>query len=1057
VPAVQSKIQNLKSKIAALLLLVLLAIPLEAQGLPGLQQFEVENARLILLDKDGNRRGNLEGKLARKKRDGNIEVQGAVLTMTGGDGKLVVRADSFVYTPATEAFECPSGLKAELPDGGGFELPQATGTISIGATPVLKARGKGEAEFRSSAPDRALLRAKLTDPDIEIHTAMVGTNLGVKSVALTGLRGGEILLRVASLPAPDGRGAVPGVLALGCFGDISATFDAASRKCEIRLLRRARMGFDGDGKPFEITAAEIKLRGSIAEDAMSGGAADLARSLGGLEIDASGTVHVTGPTFQGFGNDLTYREPDASRELTLLGNPSLDVDQTTPRMLKENRTVMLRMKSRNLIALSSPLTLPDQQPDYLTLRLESGVQLWRESSGRVDWRMSGRLVSLHSVLLAQPPTLPGEPTPARREHFRVESEGYSPLLRVAGQAGLGEDIAEPTQRAAVFGASAMGRIEQSMIDATVAGPDILALLYSEQRLADEVRYALGLRHRPKVPQPRPGRLTVRASDSLRIRVAASGLASRDEPAPLDVSARGAVELEHAALPRDDRDFVSFTGDSARLAMKGSRVTLAELRGDDCLATLGYDLLVSRGFQIHTDQPLMDGLVHGPGRMVIREQESLLYFRRAIERLPRRGLETEAAVPDAGWMNFAGDVRMAGDADARTMEVMGVELNMVLGEFEIPRAGKSAVKDLPELLAGDVRQLYLVRGKRMLLVSTGYASEPPAVVNLLRLEGDALIRSEVDRLQAMATESIEATGADDQRAVGNPLAVVLLGRPVVTMEDAGLFFGDVVRKGSFSYDSGWRLTAGDRLELTFRPLAVGDPVAIAAIRHDLAEIRKSTQGALMLLERAWRARTALERLVAQLPSGYTAESEQPRVALRAVQVVEQELRNALAREHGGARDQYSRARASRNSARAENLLAGLVEIAASGGVEGEFSSRDSGTPALNLGVERAVVTFNGVGEIVDTNAQGAVRVARGEYVITGSRLTQARDGTLLLDDAQIRLPANTGMEVTGVKRVSMRQMAEDASNPSAPRTMVTRITGQNLKVGVKLTRPAPKQP
>lgn len=1041
---------------AIVLLLLILAAPVYAQGLPGLQQFEVENARLILLDKEGARRGTLEGKLARKKRDGNVEVQGAVLTMTGKDGKLVVRAQRFDYTPATDAFSCPDGLQAELPDGGGFEMPAATGTITMGAEPVLTALAKGETTFRSAAPDKALLVANMADPEITVRTRLADGRLEVAQLKLQGQRGGEFKLRVEAVPAPDGRGSVPGVLTLGCFGDISAEHDSITRKAAISLLRRARIGFDGDGRVFEITAAEIKLRGTVAADAMGGGATDLARSLGGLEIDANGTVHVSGPTLEGFGNELTYREPAQRRELVLRGNPSLDVDQAGPRQKREGMEVALRMKARRLIELTAPLTPPEQQPEFLRLKLESGVQVWREVNTRVEWRISGALVELDSLLVDTMPRLPFEEAPRRREHFRVESEGYSPMLRVAGRDSLPDGTDEPTQRAAVFGASATGRIDQSRIEAEVQGPEILALLYSEQRLADEMRFALGLRRREThAAPPGSGRLTVRARDELRISVSAGELTADQQAAPLGVSARGAVELEHTPLPRNDRDLVSFTGDSARLVLQGTRVNLAELGGNDSLATLGYDLLLSRGFRIASNQPDMDGFIAGPGRLVVRDAESLAFFRRAVERLPRRGQLAEPVTPDAGWMNFEGDVNIRGDADTRHMEVTGVELRLVLGEFETPRAGKSAVKDLPELVDAEVQRLYLVRGRKLQIASIGYASVPPSVLNLLRLEGDALVRSETDRMQASAQQSIEATGADDQQSAGNPLAVVMLGRPVLQMEDAGLFFGDVVRTGTFSYDGAWVIQAGDRLEITFRPLAVGDPQAVQSLREDLSEVQRGRLPAPVLLQRAWRARQTLAQLVETLPAAWTPESEQPRQALAAAEQAELELRGVVAREAGVVRDHWARTRAARHAARAERLMSGLIEVAASGGVDGKFASTDAATPALNLGVEDAVVTFNGAGEVVDTNARGVVRVARGDYVITGSRLSQARDGTLLLDDARITLPANTGMEITGVRTVSLRQTGD----AGGVRTMVTRVTGRELKVNVKLNRPqadAPKR-
>ncbi|MCL4730471.1 MAG: hypothetical protein KJ044_08575 [Planctomycetes bacterium] len=1016
-----------------MLLLVLVAAPLAAQGLPGLQQFEVQDVRLVLLDADGNRRGTLEGSHARKQRDGKVSITAAVLTLAAAEGRLVARAPGFVYRPDSEAFECPQGLSGELPDGGAFSLESATGTIRLGPEPVLKAAGTGKADFRSGEAGRALIRAEVPDPELELRARVTGGRLEIAGVVISGRRGGEVFLRSAALPSPRGRPTAAGTLALGCFGDVNLRYEREAGRCEVSLLRRARIAVDGAERDFEVTANRIRLRGRSAGTGEPEGTAP---GLEELELDADGAVNLRGDGFEGFGNELAYREPQMRRELTLGGNPSLDLDQTPH---DGAGRVLVRMKSRRSIRLVAPLAPPGVEPESASLTLSDGVQLWRESAGRVEWRISGRVVELEFVALAQPPGLPGAQGPQRREYFRVEREGYAALLRVA------EGASEQGQRAAVFGARAWGTIERGRLDAEIGGPDILATLQSDQRLADEMRYALGLRARPDHAQTRPGLLVVRAAASLRLALALG----RDPGAPLDVSARGAVELEHSPLPRDDRDLVTFTGDFAALGMAGPRVTLARLDGRDCLATLGYDLLLSNGFHIRADAPDLQGTIAGPGRLVARDVDSIGYFRRVLARLPRRQITAPEHEPDAGWMNFAGDVNLSGDRNSRGLTARGVELRLVHGEFERPRAGRVALRDLGELEDSDVRGLYFARGDRLLILSTGHGTGPQAVVNLMRLEGNALVRAAQDGIEAAAEECIEAGGADDQRAAGNPLSLVLLGKPLLVMDDAGALFGPALSSDTFAYDGAWRVTAGQRLEVTFRPLAAGDPAASAAISADLRHVSRSDESAPWLLHRAHRARAALQAMADLLPPARAAESDQVREALAAAVVAELALRQAVTRETGVAADAWSRFRAARRGRRAAALLAGLIEVAGSGGVDGRFTARDGDSPPVDLAVGRLVVTFNGAGEVVDVSARDGVRLGRADYVITGSALSQAADGTLRLDSAAITLPDNTGITISGVREISLRHRARDDQNPAAARSLVTRVTGQGLKVNVNL--------
>lgn len=1066
----------------ALFVLFAAALPLTAQGLPNLQQFEVENARLVILDKDGTRKGLLEGKVARKKRDGKIEVEGAVLTIDGKEGKSVISAPSLQYQPDTEAFECPQGLTAGFPQGGGFEMPAATGALHLGDAPFLKVTAAGLTRYRSHKDPESLLRAELIDPTIEIYFRPGGSTPTPQRVAVTGRRGGEFKVRVQAKPSPDGRATRPGVVVLSCFGDISAAVDQATGKAALTMLRRAKMSLESSSESsqadtLQIDANRIELRGNLVE----GQADTLADRMRALEIDARESVHIsrqesietevgveTRKTFDGFGDKLFYREPESRREVRLEGNPLLDMDQSSA-----GGRATLRMKARGFVALTAPLAQPDSVPQWLELHLANGAAVWRESQGGVEWKITGSLVNLRSAVL---PALPDAPPGARERRevtFDVVSEGYSPLLRTAGMSALkeGPDV-DPTQRAAVFGAGARGRVIDDRLEAQVSGPDILAVLYADFSLADAMRQALGLRQRPDraaLRVSRPGRLAVRADQTLDVSVSTLPIKAGQEPQSLMVSAVGRTEFEHTPLPRNDKDLVTFQGQSAVLDMTyaraaGAPAALDEIRqlqlvpqaGMDCLATLGYDLLLSRGFRMDLQQKTLQGDIAGPGRLVVRDADSLAYFRRAVQRLPRRGALADETVPDAGWLDFSGKVHIASDSDSRSMSVEGVEMRLVFGAFETPRPGPSAVKDLPELLDADVQPMYRVSGRRLLVQSAGYESSPPAVINLLRLEGHALIRSEQDRLQASATGFMEASGSDDQNRPGNPLTVILLGSPVFQMEDAARVFGDAVQRGSFAYDGAWTMRAGDRLELTFRPLAVSDYRAMEDVRDRMGRIRKGQGPAPALLAMAEAALRTLQVLVLNLPQTATPESDQPRAALACARDVVTALARACHFESSGRPDRFHRARAARQAERAEKLLSGLIEIAALGGVRGEFASLDRATPTLVLEMQRAIVTFNGLGEVVDTTAQGPVRITRGGYEITGGSLSQARDGALLLDQARITLPADTGVAISGVRSISLRQAPAGTPEEPGATALVARVSGRGLKVTVKLTKTEKKE-
>jgi hypothetical protein len=282
-------------------------------------------------------------------------------------------------------------------------------------------------------------------------------------------------------------------------------------------------------------------------------------------------------------------------------------------------------------------------------------------------------------------------------------------------------------------------------------------------------------------------------------------------------------------------------------------------------------------------------------------------------------------------------------------------------------------------------------------------------------------------------------------------VVLLGQPRVVMREAGDFFGEVVTRGAFAYDGRWALTAGERLELTFRPLSIGDHESVKVIRADLQALQLQHEVALNYVMRASRAVRMMRELAALLPAEDTPETQQALEALRCTEAAGVMAGQCQMREATGARDQILRARMARNARRAHDLLSGLIDLAAMGGVQGEFSALDEIAPSLKIEMQRIIMSFNGLGEIVQTRGDGPVKVSRADYTITGSTLTRSREGALVLDGAAINLPENTGVKISGVKTISLRSAPGCDGGADVP---ITRVSGKGLKVSVDLSKSAP---
>ncbi|MCC6464718.1 MAG: hypothetical protein IT463_05200, partial [Planctomycetes bacterium] len=204
------------------LLWLLLPAALAAQGLPDVGRLEVEDARLVLLDGDGKRLGVLEGKKARKGADGVVVVSTAVLTVTRGSQQFRLACPDFRYNPGAGVFDVPAGATVELPDGGRVEAPPGKGEITYGNEVNLRLTCKGSATLRSGSEAEPLVQAAVVDPVVQAHLVppVQGEGLTLKLLSVAGTRGGELGVRLSSVPSAEPGEAGPGVVRMNCFGDV---------------------------------------------------------------------------------------------------------------------------------------------------------------------------------------------------------------------------------------------------------------------------------------------------------------------------------------------------------------------------------------------------------------------------------------------------------------------------------------------------------------------------------------------------------------------------------------------------------------------------------------------------------------------------------------------------------------------------------------------------------------------------------------------------------------------------------------------------------------------
>lgn len=1057
--------------LAVLFLFACFGSPMIAQFLPDVNQFEVENARLILLDGSGQRKGVLKGDTASKQRDGNVSIKNAELIVERDEDSFVISAESFVYDPKTNKFECEKGLTAMLPDGGEMVIPKCAGEFHYADGVLLKMQVDGQASLRSGPDGSELVDAKIADAVIELRliddpkTAVMSpekqkTRLALGHLTVTGSRGGELKLRLEHLPSVGTQeNKETGVASVSCFGDVALKILQGGTRADLHMLRRARMALESDDRKFEVSSNQLDIRGNIVrkprdvpadeqKDAADKTAGE-ATSLTDIAIDAYENVHIAGDEFDGAAAVLRYREFGDRREVRLEGIPTLTMQQEpTP----DGTHPRLEMRSKEYIDVQIPQGVTDGLPTQIATELFESANVKRFIDDRLEWQIHGRLVRLFSVLDES-----NGREGAYNHTFDAFAEGYSPLLRVSGlqpQSGTAPEV----QRAAVYGARAKGSFIAGRAEVRVFGPDVLGVVHSNAPLAELLRVSLGLQapHRDAnneviPPPPRDGRLTVRASKLLDLDIVTYG-----GDGDLSLTAEGNVELDHEALPRDDANMVTLTGQFAGLSIMNGSVRYAQLDASDnadALATVGYDLLICRGIFVDEREEGLGIRITGPGRIVVRNETSVEYFRRQLDRLPKRPDDSSRPPqPDAAWLNFGESfTSRVGDLQ-KQLEADSPDFRLVYGDFERPRAGRSSIKDLAELNDPEVQQLYEIHGRRVFVSSTRKTLATPSV-NVLLLEGDAYVNSRIDGITARASGAIELSGSDNQRASDAPLSVVLRRNAEIEIEDAGVFFGEYVQGGVFSYDGNWLLESAERLEITFRPIESpgDDPTLIPRIREALSKAQEPRRPMQSRLQQVERAAELLET-AASTKRPTRPGADQPWKAAAEARDAVRYMRTAMHMFVAGLPEGPWRLQnAMRSVRRCRALLAALIDVAGTGRVQGHFRSTETDVPPLDLSMRQALFTFDGLGQIVDVAADGPIEISRASYSLRGTRLHRESDGTLTLDGASITLPADTGVEVGGVETISLKQREGKTFGTEAhrQRTMVTRVSGKKVQVAIKI--------
>lgn len=1027
-----------------------------SQVLPDIPRFDADEIRVVILDNNGKRRGELTAKSA-KRLDKTIELGTCKLLLGTKESNLTLTAEQFSYVPKSGEFSVPEGVSATFPDGATIVVPTGKGSLKQTDTGItLTLVSEGRTTVNSGKKTGDTLTAQFNAPTITSNLNRDGQRLALQSLTVAGQRGCNAELKSNDSPnIRRGKDNIASTVTVSCFGPYNVALNYTKQSCDVDLLRRCEMTWESKQDYLTILSSQLRVRGALKTLTQNKRSVRVVR---GLNVDAENNVHVTGNGIDGYATRLSIKEKNQSRELRLEHDAQMDV---TPDELEtldiddepddapddddespddDDPQEVLELRASNSITLTAPL----ENTQRLDLTLLDGARI-RRTGTDYQWLISGERTDL--TLTENKTKTDGKIVTSRDYKYSVIAEGYAPMLTLQSNTGA-------VSTASVYGTRASGTASNTHTQATILGPRILSVVNAKYALAREMRVALGLRKRraDESPTDTEGQLVTRSNQQLDLLLTRTENADPDLPPidTLDVRAVGSVQIDHQPTPRNDDDLVTLTGETVDLAMRGRRVSKVEVTTEStvqpAMMTLGYDLLDCAQIAMNSvDDKTSHSVLTGPGRFFLRDSTSLSVFEKKLNSLPVKVPNRKN--PDSGRIYFDSLMELQSDATTNSLVIRDCNCLLVYGDFQPPRAGRSGFKDVDELNELEVIDLYRVEGTELVIQSVKESPDADRV-NVLRLSGSPLIHSIADDFKITCDDAVEIVGADSREHVDAPLTVLVLGNARVVMGDSERFLGANVQRGIFSYDGQWTLTAKERLEITRRPSAFGGD--LVDIRRQLFDFRALN---LRPIERLGLVSLALRDLEALL-ANREPENEEQRVAWTALETLRtgarEYMRGTINSQTEGRRSLAKHAM--RQVRRAERLLGGFTDVVAVGDVRAKFAAKESDVPLL-LEAKRSTVVFDGVGDIVSLNAEGPVRATRNDYVLSGSRFVRETSGALRLDQASIKIAATTGVQISGIETVRMRNDDGTRHSLKPRRTMVTRISGKQLKVRVNLAETA----
>lgn len=1006
----------------ALFLLLALAARLGAQALPDIGEAEITDVKLLLLDEKNVSRGTLTAKSAKKARDGKITIEGAELKYTRDDGTLQLASERLFYTPGSSEFEAPGGFEAQLPDGGLLSVPKGRAAIASTSTLSLKAECSGEVHLRIGRENEAPLDARLPDAVLDLAFGAKGR---AERINVTGTRGGRLVASLSRLPSL-GSSKRPAVLNLSCSSDISLAMNTG--EATLKLSGRVRGTLDQKERNFALSCSSLRLKVKIA-----------GARFEPCELEAEGGARLTAEDLEASAGQVLLVEAAGVRTATLTRD-------ARARTWRETESLEIAARQRALLrAFDDSVASLEVELEGSAHLFAQGQQLDATGKRKADWEIQGERIACARTPIAAWPA-----SGQMLYEFEITGRGFAPLLLLAGEGAQG------AESLSVFGKSANGRMlgtsEQTqalLCDVTVAGPDVFVSALGPFHLVRDLRKALGLRALEEAPatESEPGRVVIRAQQTARLNFVSEGGQARS----LFASAHGQVEIRQEPAMRNDRELCTLSGSHIDLDVDASHIGAATIAPgeSEVRATIGYDLVKVARFSIQSSQDVQRATLSAPGRVILRDSQTLAYLHGALSHLK---VQDEGGRPDAAWIVFAGDSTVSNAADRRVFDFAFARLVFVRGDFVGPRAGPGAFDDLDELEDSDVTLLYEARGDHV-LGEIELAGDPSSVQTLkfnMTLTGKPVLRSATDGILATAQDSIRIEAGENLvRVEEGERQTYLLGSVMrlgenasVRFEQASRYFDETGRLGGFSYDGTWTLRAADSMELSIAPPGV----ALQAAQRKIAKLGRATPNWTIFLDRLAAFETILAGLVVDAGAD-VARVEQMRSLLREAHAALQRAFDFACCGQPEVAAQL-RKRALNCEARAFGLMGPEFHVAARGSSDIQLQSVSAEVPPLMISLSGLDLGFSALSEITLLRGEGPVRITRARYVVSGKLLQRERNGALTLDGARLTLPVELGFDVEGIDRIS--------ASSTDVHTMRVRVTGRQLRIKATLLYPLEKK-